>query len=73
MSYLELGGKGRKDWINRGEDGATVAAGDQEVGDGSHDENLGLGSNLLKGAVQVDEASAVNDLGRLHAVPRSDI
>ena len=51
MSYLELGGKGRKDWINRGEDGATVAAGDQEIRDGGQDENLGLCSNLLESRI----------------------
>ena len=65
----DLGGKAGQRWIDRGEDGATISAGNEELGYGGHDESVGLGLDLAQSPVEVAECGAVDDLSGLHDVP----
>ena len=59
--------------IDRSKDGATVATGQDEVGDGCHDTHGRLGANLLESGVDRPIPDEVNDLGALHGLSGGDI
>ena len=59
--------KAREDGVDRGENGAAVASGNQDIGDWSNDANVWLRSDTLKNLIQRHAAHVVNDLSILHA------
>ena len=65
--------KAREDGVDRGENGAAVASGNQDIGDWSNDANVWLRSDTLKNLIQRHAAHVVNDLSILHACAGSDV
>ena len=56
-----------EDWINRGKDRPTVAAGNEEIGDWCDDADIRLWPDSLQSLFQGNSPHVVDDLGILHA------
>ena len=63
-------GQQRVDWR---EDGTTVPASQQEVGDGGHDADGGVWPHAGENSTDRTRAIVIDDLGWLHSLPRSDV
>ena len=63
----ELSMETGEDWIDRWEDSSTVAAGNEEIGDGCDDADIWLRSDSWQNLLQGDPPHVVDDLGILHA------
>ena len=62
----------RENRIDRREDGPTVPTGNEHLGDGGDDADIGLGLNTSQSLLKRD-ANVVDDLGLLHARAGSDV
>ena len=69
----EGGNEGGQDRVDGGKDGPAVAAGNQELRYGSDDEDGWLVPDLGQGVVERRHRDAVDDLGLLHSLPRSNV
>lgn len=76
MEWTVSGDLGRERWedgVDRGGDAGAIAATEKKLGDGGHDEDGRIDSNLRQGLVQGRHLAAVDDLGFFHHLTRRDV